>query len=319
MDDQTRSTVRPFLLTAAFFLLAVGPTRLAVGADNRTEVIPHWVKGATARYVVTKTRVRGKEGAEALNATSRTDLLIEVLDKTTEGYLVAWTYGETTFLDPGQQRNPLVNELGNLIKGQRIVFDMDKFAVIKGVRNWEELQVARTKAIDATMKVLAAARVDQTDIERVRAQTVAMFSTREQAERVYLREAHVFFMAHGATLSLTKPLEYEDSLQSPFGGETVPTRARFALKATDLASDEVTITWQQTARPEQLHRGIEETAGVAVTERSPNLKDLKMVDRAEFVLEMSTGWVRSLSHTRRISFGGIYQQDDTTIVKQKSD
>ena len=49
------------------------------------------------------------------------------------------------------------------------------------------------------------------------------------------------------------------------------------------------------------------------------LKNMSMEDHAEFVLEMSTGWVRSLRHTRRISLEGGFQQDDVTIVRKQSD
>ena len=319
MNGRTIATCWLSWVAVAFLFLRVGPTPLAVGADDRIEIVPHWEKGARASYEITKTRTKEKEGSDALNATSRTDLVIEVLDKTAEGYSVAWTFGETTFLDPEQQRNPLIKQMANLIKGQRIVLDLDVFAAIKGVRNWEELRAASTKVIDGTAKELAAAGVDPTVTEKVRGQAVAMFSTQKQIEQTCIPEARIFFMAHGATLSPSEPLEYEDHLQSPFGGEALPTHARFSLRSMDRASDQVIITWEQSVDPEQLQRVIEGIASSVAKDNFSKLKNMSMEDHAEFVLEMSTGWVRSLRHTRRISLEGGFQQDDVTIVRKQSE
>src|SRR5207247_977646 len=107
-----------------------------------------WKKGEKLRFEMVKSRQKVEGAKVTLKVTTRTDLEIEVLSASKDAFLVAWTFGETTFDDPSQAKKPLVQKMTNLLKGYRIVLELDSQAAIKGVQNWRELKEASTKMLD---------------------------------------------------------------------------------------------------------------------------------------------------------------------------
>lgn len=314
----------PLALPIALALLCFSgvSTSSAVGADDSVEVLPRWKKGEKLRYEIVKVRRRSQGDKTTLKSGTRTDLEIEVLNASEDGYVLGWTSGEAKFDDPKQGADPLARAMNNLLKDYRIVLELDSEAAIKGVQNWKEMQKTSAKWLDAMMQNLAARGADQGTVTKIRAQLAATFSTKQQIERVWTREAELFFMALGIELGPSKPLEYSDKLPNPLGGEPLPTRAQFALKELDRAAGRVTITWTQTAVPEEARRVMEKTLkdmarrmGTSVPDED-QLRNVTMADTAEFVIDVTSGWIVNLSHKRAMLMGPISQEDILTIVRK---
>jgi hypothetical protein len=294
----------------------------AAGAAESVEVLPRWKTGEKARYELIKAR-RTMQGQQVvLNATTRTDLDIEVLGTDDDGSVLAWTLGATRFDDPQQADNPLVKVMSSLLEGQRIVLDLDAAAAITGVRNWNELKESSANRMEAIVAELNTAGLDQATIAKLQRQVASMFATKQQVEQVCTREAQMFFMALGIEVAPSEPLEYADSLPNPLGGEPFPSRAQFNLEAVDRASDRATITWTQTVPPDDARRITEATLrnlaarlGRPVPDEE-RLRSLSIEDSAEFVLEMSTGWIDRFTHVRTTRTDGDAQEDETTITRK---
>jgi hypothetical protein len=294
----------------------------AAGAAESVEVLPRWEAGETARYEMIKTRRKTQGTQVVLNATTRTDLEIEVLGKDDDGSVVAWTLGATRFDDPQQADNPLVKVMSSLLEGQRIVLELDAEAAITGVRNWNELKDSSANRMQAIVAELNTAGLDQATIAKLQRQVASMFATKQQVEQMCTREAQMFFMALGIAVAPSEPLEYADSLPNPLGGEPFPSRAQFNLKAVDRASDRATITWTQTVPPDDARRIMEATLRAMAARLGrpvPNaeqLESLTIEDRAEFVLEISTGWIDRLTQVRTTRTEGDVQEDETMITRK---
>ncbi len=81
------------------------------------------------------------------------------------------------------------------------------------------------------------------------------------------------------------------------------------------------ITWSQTADPTQVARILESM----IKEMSARLgkkpvegefpKAMSMQDHAEIVVDVATGWVKTLKHARSVNFGTRAQVDTTSIIR----
>jgi hypothetical protein len=315
-----KRTVNVISAWGLLYLLTV--PGLADGAEDSLEVLPRWTKGEKARYEIIKTRRTAQGKSITRKTTTRTALEIEVLSANDDGYVLAWTLGATRFDDPKQAKDPLIRRMGNLLKHKRIILELDSQAAIIGVQNWRELKESSAKMLDVLTEELNAAELDQGTIAKMRSQVASMFATKQQVEQLCTREAQMFFMPLGIELAPSEPFEYEDRLPNAFGGEPFPSRAQFALKAVDRATGRANITWTQTIPPDDARRIMEETLrnlarrlGKPVPDEE-QLKNLVIADTAEFVLEVSTGWIYSLTHERSTKTEGTSQEDVVTITRK---
>lgn len=322
MNTPTLSKRTLIVVFALGLLYVFTVSGLANGAEDSLEVLPRWEKGEKVRYEMIKTRRRTQGDTVTLETTARTDVEIQVLSASDDGYLLAWTLGTTRLDDPNQANNPLVRRMSNLLSGYRIILELDSQAGITGVQNWKELKKLLGTMLDTLTEELKAAGFDQATAARMRTQVESMLSTKQQIEQLCTREAQLFFMTHGIELAPSRPLEFEDRLPNPFGGEPFPTHAQFALKAVDRKSDRAIVTWTQTVAPDETRRIIEKTLknlaqrlGKPVDD-GERLKSLTIEDTAEFVLEISSGWIHSLTHKRTTKFEGTSQEDEVTITRK---
>jgi len=57
-----------------------------------------------------------------------------------------WSYGETKSNDPGVDKGPVVGAMNRIVDGMKV--ELDREALIKGVRNWKELKTAAGSIVD---------------------------------------------------------------------------------------------------------------------------------------------------------------------------
>jgi hypothetical protein len=314
----------PLLLVAILGLSVMAVVSRVGAAEDTIELLPHWKKGEKLRYEVVKSRQKIQGDKVTAKTSARTDLEIEVLDAGRDGFVLAWTWGETRFDDPAQARNPVLSKLANLAKGTRIVLELDSRARIQGVRNWKELKASSTKFLDTLVDELKAAGIDPATVAKLRTQVASTFATKEQIEQFGTREAQLLFMALGRELKGDKPVEFEDKLPNPFGGESFPSHARFALKGVDRKRGVATVSWTQALVPEDARRIMEKTLkemGSRLGKPAPGgdiFKSLTIEDTAEFTIELSSGWVQAFTHKRKTKMDGTSGEDAITVTRVKN-
>jgi hypothetical protein len=293
-------------------------------AENSVELLPRWKKGEKLRFEMVKSRQKTQGDKATLKTTTRTDLEIEVLSASKDAFILAWTLGETRFDNPSQAEHRLVQKVANLLKGYRIVLELDSQAAIQGVQNWKQLKEASTNLLDTLTDELKVAGIDQATVAKTRAQVASMFSTKQQIDQLGTREAQLFFMALGIEFEGGEPVEFEDKLPNPFGGEPFPSLARFALKEVDKKQGMAKVTWTQTVASEDARRIMEKTLK-DLTQRlgkpvpdADRLKTFTLEDGAEFSIELSSGWIQSFTHKRVTKTEGTSQEDAITVTRKKN-
>ena len=291
--------------------------------SHSIEVLPHWKKGDTVRLEITRARVKSADGTSTITGKTHTDFTIEVLSANHDGYLVGWTAGETTFDSPSQAEHSFLGHVVNLMNGRQIILEIDSHGAIRGVQNWKGLKAAALKSLDALAATedLQKEKPDKALMSSLRAQWESMLGTKEQVEELCTREAQVYFKVLGRAYASDEPFEYEDLLPNPLGGDAFPTHARMDLKTFDKQAGQAVITWSQTADPTQVARILESMT----KEMSARLgkkplegeapKAMSMQDHAEIVVDVTTGWVKTLKHARSVNFGTRAQVDTTSMIR----
>lgn len=305
--------------------LALTGALVAGRADAGEEIVavlPGWRTGQNVRYDIVRTRRKAQPDKPASETVARSTAEIEVVSASEEAYVIAWTHGETTFDAAGPGEDPLVKKMTDLVKGLRIEIEMDSEATIKGVRNWKDLQATLKKSADLMCEELKAKGMDAESLAKVRAQIAQMYGGKMLVEQNCTRDPQRYFMVFGYVFVGGKPVEYEDKLANPFGGEPFPCKARFSLRGVDRKSGVATIGFRQVIPPEDALRIMEKTlkdmakrAGKPVAD-DEGLRSFSMEDTAEFRVELATGWIESLTHKRTTKSGGASQEDIVTFTRR---
>jgi hypothetical protein len=335
ITDQPRNYIaegEPAIGTPVHAQLAFGPEfapppqSTASGLTNvataeTLEVLPRWKKGEVLYFQRVASRQKGYADKVTFESTCRTNLQIEVVDIENDMFVLAWTWGETKFDDPRQAANPLVQNAINLAKGCPIVLVLDSQAGIREVRNWKEQQDLAMKALNLFTNELKANGIERAAIDAIRAQVAAMFVTKQAVELFCTREPQIFFMALGMEFRGQMPLQFEDKLPNPLGGEPIPSRSRLVLKELDKKQGLAKVTWNQTASTD-IARLVEKPVKQMAQRLGKNLPDegipnfpVTLEDSAEFSFELSSGWPQSLTHKRRVEAEGGWQEDVITITR----
>lgn len=313
------ATVRSIIL----LLICLPLFGLADAQNHSVEILPHWKKGDIVHLEITRARVKSADGRSTITGKTHTDFTLEVLSANDEGYLVGWTAGKTTFDAPSQAEHSFLGQVVNLMQGRQIILEIDAHGAIRGVQNWKGLKTAALKSLDAlaAAKDLQEKKPDNARMSSLRAQWESMLGTKAQVEEICAREAQIYFKVLGRGYARNTPFEYEDLFPNPLGGNAFPTHATMALKTFDRQAGQAVITWSQVADPKQVSRILEsmlKEMSARVGKAPPEgefPKSISMEDHAEIVVDVTTGWVKTLKHARSVNFGTRAQMDTTSIIR----
>jgi hypothetical protein len=314
-----RNRVRTALLVAAVLSLgSAAPCRAA----SHVDLTPKWKQGERLEYLLVKTRRKTRGGATQSDETTRTPVTVEVLEAGSSGFLLAWTLGETRFDNPDLAANPVARAVVNAVKGQRILVEVDAGGTPTGVRNWEEIKAFYGRFIELVSVEFKKLSADPKLADTVRSALEPLFSSRESIESMSLREPWMLLLPVGWTLSSEEPAEYEDLLQSPLGGEPIPSKARLTLVRLDAASSTAVVAFTQSVDPkaakqnlEAAVRGLGDRMGKPVP-ADERFGEIRIADAGEYVVDTRSRWVVRFTFSRTVAVDDIVQTETITMQRQ---
>lgn len=307
------------VLSGIYILAPVGG---AEKKDASVEILPRWKEGEKLTFELTKSRQKSQAGRRTLTASMRQELDVEVVKATGEGYLLRLTFREARFDDPRQAENPIVRETANLFKDLQVELAVDSQGSMHGIQNWKELKELSSKVLDRLTKTVQDAGLDPATAAKLRAEVGSMFETKEQVERACTKEVGMLFLPLGKTYAPSKPIESEDELPNPFGGEPLPSRGEFALKSFDKESGRAEITWKAAIAPEKAKRALEKALRdmtARLGKPAPDeqlLKKVTIESSVEFSVDVSSGWVESLRQVRETRMDSGSQEEILTMRRR---
>ncbi|GAB1537981.1 hypothetical protein NUACC21_06370 [Scytonema sp. NUACC21] len=305
------------------FISFVHTSELANGVESSVTLSPQWKTNEKIYYQMVKTRLRSQEGKVMLNITARNNLEIEVIEANDKSYVLKFLYGDVTIDDSKQAKENLFQQMiDNLNQLQTpIILKVDSFGAVEGVQNWEQIKEAGTASVDKIIKQLQNIGIDEATVVKTRAQMISTFATKEQFEKTSTGNLKLFFVPLGKTYELSEPIEYEDKLPNPLGGEPYPSRGQLTLKTLDKKLNRAVVIWKQTILPEPAKRILERTLkdlSVRLGNQVPKESlphNVTIEDTAEFSVDISSGWIDNFTYTRTINIGKSFQKETISINK----
>jgi hypothetical protein len=300
-----------------FVWLAVAAAgRDCARAEESLELPMSWNKGDVRHYELVKSRKKTGAAQRAIDSTTHTPLVVEVLAADEEEFLIAWTLGETKFTGAAQG-NLLAQKVANMMTGMKVTMRVNREGNVQEVVNWQEIRDLVAKFLNLMSDELKKTGMDERSVRTITAQVSAAFSTKEQIRERCTREAQMFFLPTGGGYS-TDGRKYEDRLPNPLGGEPIPASAEFVLKSVDRNANTATILWKQAADPAEARRILIEMAKTQAAQLGKKLDagdtgDVAFSDVAEFKIDLTTGWPDHIDYRRTITVSGETQVDAMVI------
>jgi hypothetical protein len=283
-------------------------------ADERSiELLPRWKQGESHRLKLTKGREQSRAGKPTTRATGHSEVQLTVLEAGDDGYVLRWaTVSIDKPLDPRVTADQA--EALNHLAGKYVLeFEVDARATVKRLRNWDEVQRGIAEASELVMRNVPAPERDS-----VGKALGLVFESRDRAEPLLLKEPTLFLAAVGRAYTKGKPFEYDDLIPNPFGGDPFPAKGSFSLISLD--QEDVAIAFRQTLDPEKTGvilldamKRMAERMGRPVPTTIPAGQDFEINDSADFIIDVATGWPRSMSHRREVKAQGQTRVDSLKI------
>jgi len=303
----------PLVLVAGVFGSAPAEETKAI------TLMPKWKKGDTLRYEMTRTQSRLVDGKEVRKTASRTPLEVEVMDCDEDGSVVRWTQGSTVFDDPKLDNEPFLKTMNAILKGTDIELELDNSGEFVGVRNWKELKATGTKIRDSMLEQLGKSGTSKDVLAVVRTESDKMLATKESIEQSFTTLPVMMFSVLGTSYD-TKPGTYEAELPNPFGGEAFPTKGEYLLKSLDKTGSTAVVVIRQSPEPKEQNRILKQTLDdLAKKSGKPaqdTLPEFKLDDVVEYEVDVKTGWVRLMIHTRTMKLDKSTQVEELKITRR---
>jgi hypothetical protein len=295
--------------------------------EPRVELPADWKPGERYQIELEKERinVRGKEQVRVYKGTTLID--VEVKEKNKKGYVFVWTYGESKLegeaasekAAPG--RTALLKKLLELQKGFRLEMQTDESILPVALVNRETVLESWKRVMDETKRFATASGVPPAVLS-----SVEELSQPDSVVMSALKEARTFYLGCALALDEGVPSEYEDQLPNPFGGEPFPAKGYLLLKEVRRNTDEAVIQWSQEIEPVKAKAILLETMKkLAAGAGQPPPKDselpaMKIDDSATFVMDLKTGWPKTVTSARTVTTSGqgrIDRMNFRRLVKEK--
>jgi hypothetical protein len=287
------------------------------GLAQEVTVAPHWKAGDRQRIEL----VRVREDVNGTRAEIRTEITVTVHAVTADGFAVHWQYGAPKVQDTDAQRAALTTEVAAAMQHLRYELDVDAAGRLRGVTNWKDVRDAADRAAGTVLQRLRERGLPEAAATAVGEQIRGSFATEQQVLQQGVREAAIYHAVFGRSYRLNVPVPNDGALASPVGGVSVPSKGELVLTALDPASGRARISTTQTVDPEAARR----LALAALTEMlakmgrpappPDSIPPLVINDTGEYVVDVATGWVRSLTLRRESRAGEQTRRDILTATE----
>lgn len=304
-------------LAAMLLLLALAPAWPVPALAQEVVIAPHWKVGDRQRLEL----VRVREDAGGARAEIRTEITVTVAAATGDGFSVHWQYGMPQVQDSDPQRAALTTEIAAAMQHLRYELAIDSTGRLRGVTNWKDVRDAADRAANLVLQRLRERGLPDAAAAAVADQIRASYASEQQVVLQGVREATIYHAIFGRSYRLNAPVPIESSVASPVGGTSVPSRGQLVLTAWDPASGRAQIGSTQSVDPEAARR----LALAALTDMlakigrpapSPDaIPPIVINDTGEYVVDATTGWVRSMSLRRESRAGPQQRRESLTATE----
>lgn len=284
---------------------------------------PQWVVGQSWDYELNRTKQRLNSGAVVSSNTSSSEVNIEVIDATTDGFVLGYTLVSTHLPSTGDAAtDALLSGLAEITVGVTFEIEVGVDAVSQGIRNFDEIAPV-FESLFSSLSELLTANASQADIENIESAievSSASFSTEEGVLTTGLPEIVLFLLSFGWELELGELYEVDDVLPTPFGGPPISVIAYIDLTDPDPGDSLFTFSWSQGFEGEEAEQALLDSLRLLAAQvggAEPSIESVRGIsrrDEGEFRIDTETWTLQELSFSQVVSIQSISDVDVTEMV-----
>jgi hypothetical protein len=302
-------------LLSVILLVMAGSLFAQTNDDSVVQIVTYWEPGDSHRYLVEIGTEMSYTSGDSESFSSY-QLLLEVLERTDTGYLVQWTYSESTPPAGATAFEKRVVEISESAPVRFYITDLGEFI---GVENWAEIA---GKVNDALAKMMVEFAAEPNIADSV-TKIMEAFETKEKFESLAMEEIQLYHMLHGYSYMMDDPLIVDGETTNPFGGEPIPATTTIELSEIDKDKGMAYLIYNRGYEQAALARVIFEAVngylpdGELTDEQTKDLPNLDMKIKKQFIFHAETGWLLEAYSERYVETEGETRIDSIYIEFQE--
>lgn len=291
-------------------LLGLCPT--GAPAADAVLIWPKFQAGDRFTLEFTRTHEQTGSGARHAKAKTTTPIAVEVLECGPDGFVVSWTIGKTKVLG-NADLGPLA-VLADAAAGLRLEVEVDAAGIMKGVRNYAELEPKFRALIDLLYEQMSNQGLSEEQRDELRAALNDTFGTREAVEQSLLREAALYLVPAGWAIDPREKRRGTDTIPNPFGGTPIPAEVRLWLLNYTPDAPRTRIKLERRWDREKTTDALLENIARRFGENGPPRKlNFDAREEASFVIDAEYGWLAEAQLKRRTRVGTTNLTETTEL------
>ena len=232
------------LIFGTIFLLSSNLFGQISVKDSTVQVIGYWAKQETQSYNVSYEKFKIKSKDTISRELMKYEVDIKIIDSTENSYTIEWFYKNYSI----DTENELVRKLTSIANDISVKIKTDEFGVFIEIVNWEEVRDYLTKVTETLKDELK----DVPDFEKIIANVMSVYSTKESIEANAIKDAIQFYQFHGVKYKLGEELEGKLETANNYGGKPFETDVRFSLDEINEIDGNSILRSTQVINSEQL-------------------------------------------------------------------
>ena len=212
--------------------------------DSTVQVIGYWSKQETQSYNVSYEKLKIKSKDTISRELIKYEVDIKILDSTENSYTIEWFYKNYTI----DTNNELVRKLTSIANDISVKIKTDELGAFIEVVNWEEVRDYLAKVTETLKNELK----DIPNYEKIIANVMNIYSTKESIEANAIKDAIQFYAFHGVKYKLGEKLEGKLETANNYGEKPFETDVRFSLDEINEEDGNSILRMNQIINSEQL-------------------------------------------------------------------
>jgi len=212
--------------------------------DSTVQVIGYWAKQETQSYDVSYEKFKIKNKDTISRELMKYEVDIKIIDSTENSYTIEWFYKNYSI----DTENELVRKLTSIANDISVKIKTDEFGAFIEIVNWEEVRDYLTKVTENLKDELK----DVPNFEKIIANVMSIYSTKESIEANAIKDAIQFYQFHGVKYKLGEELEGKLETANNYGEKPFETDVRFSLDEINEIDGNSILRSTQVINSEQL-------------------------------------------------------------------
>ena len=212
--------------------------------DSTVQVIGYWSKQETQSYDISYEKYKIKSKDTISRELMKYEVDIKIIDSTENSYTIEWFYKNYSI----DTDNELVRKLTSIANDISVKIKTDEFGAFIEIVNWEEIRDYLTKVTETLKDELK----DVPNHEKIIANVMKVYSTKESIEANAIKDALQFYQFHGVKYKLGEELEGKLETTNNYGGNPFETDVRYSLDEINEIDGNSILRSTQAINSEQL-------------------------------------------------------------------